>query len=138
MMKNIGIHAWYTVFRSIFCHKSQCLTCQSHYVPHLESGDVSYTCFPPLPLLHPERNVKGFEIGCELGFYQACCRTWLEVMKRRAAALAAREEAEEEEEEEGTTGAGATAAGGDEGVEQETAIAEGLTGDEPLAENVER
>ena len=35
---------------------------------------------------------KGFEIGCELGYYKACCQTWLAVLRR--------EEKEEEEAEE--------------------------------------
>ena len=36
------------------------------------------------PLVHdPPRHsrAKGFEVGCELGYYTACCRAWLEVAK---------------------------------------------------------
>ena len=58
---------------------------------------------PNPPLLPPPHSAihskaKGFEIGCELGYYKACCQTWLAVLQRK--------EEEEEEEEEAEEGEG--------------------------------
>lgn len=50
---------------------------------------------PLLPATHliPHSKAKGFEVGCELGYYKACCQTWLAVLRR--------EDKEEDEAEEG-------------------------------------
>lgn len=59
-----------------------------------EIGGVSSQPFPPLRQLSTTHSkAKGFEIGCELGYYKACCQTWLAVLRR--------EDTEEEEAEKG-------------------------------------
>ncbi len=45
------------------------------------STHSSHPIHPIIPLV--DRKAKGFEIGCELGYYQACCRTWLAVLGRQ-------------------------------------------------------
>lgn len=77
-----------------------CAACESLLLKKeaKESHPNPSPSFPP-PHSPPHSKAKGFEVGCELGYYKACCQTWLAVLRR-----VEKEEKEEAEEENGVVG----------------------------------
>jgi hypothetical protein len=62
--------------------------------------------------IHTHSKAKGYEIGCELGYYKACCQTWLAVLRSGplpAAAVVKRREGEGGEEDAATEASAAVA-----------------------------